>query len=189
MLEQKKQRQVMRFTDIELEFIKNTFKGNYELIILIRRFLLQGCSEEELKTLSSMITPEAIRILRKIFIPEVDPKAPLGQLIDFWMTIDVKGKTIEQSALAMETIQLVDDYLNQRFRALPTGADSYGDIKLKDLVYNKNEGARQNHINLGARNTIIDQIEVNSNEIDRLANREEETEKEIRERQGKNSSK
>lgn len=54
----------MRFTESELELIRSAFKDNEELL----------------------------KVMRKVFLPEIDPKAPLGQTIDLWMTIDVKGQ-------------------------------------------------------------------------------------------------
>ena len=52
----------MRFTEDELELIRNTFKGNDKLL----------------------------KLMRKVFLPEIDPDAPLGQIIDLWMTVPVK---------------------------------------------------------------------------------------------------
>jgi hypothetical protein len=51
----------MRFSDAELNIIKATFKGNEALL----------------------------KLLRKVFLPEYDPNAPFGQVIDLWMTIDL----------------------------------------------------------------------------------------------------
>lgn len=54
----------MRFTDDEIAIAKATFKGNDRLL----------------------------KLLRKVFLPEYDPNAPLGQVIDLWMTLDVTNK-------------------------------------------------------------------------------------------------
>ena len=51
----------MRFTDEELTIIKSTFKGNEKLL----------------------------KLLRKVFLPEYDPYAPIGQVVDLWMTLDL----------------------------------------------------------------------------------------------------
>lgn len=59
----------MRFTDPELSLIKNTYKDNTELL----------------------------KLLRKVFLPEYDPTAPLGQQIDLWMTLDISSKTPEEA--------------------------------------------------------------------------------------------
>jgi len=52
----------MRFTQEEIDIIKSSFKGNEKLL----------------------------KLLRKVFLPELDPDAPLGQQIDLWMTVPVK---------------------------------------------------------------------------------------------------
>jgi hypothetical protein len=57
----------MRFTEPELKLIKDTFGGNEVLL----------------------------RLLRKVFLPEYNPDAPLGQNVDLWMTLDVRDMTPE----------------------------------------------------------------------------------------------
>lgn len=179
----------MRFTEAELQFINSTFGGNSDLLLIIRKFFLQSCSETELKTLSNTMTDETVRVLRKVYFPEIDPNAPVGQTIDFWMTVDFKDKTVEESAIAMETIQTVIDYLTQRFKALKSGSESYNDIRLKDLVYSKGKDPRKAHIQLGARNTIISQVEMNTNQLAVLSGDKKETPDEIKKRLFKDSSK
>lgn len=51
----------MRYSDEELSLIKKTFAGNEVLL----------------------------KLLRKVFLPEYDPQAPIGQVIDLWMTLDL----------------------------------------------------------------------------------------------------
>lgn len=53
----------MRFNSGELELIKNIFGG------------AQG--------------EHVLQLLRKVFLPEYDPAAPLGQAFDLWMTMDI----------------------------------------------------------------------------------------------------
>lgn len=55
--------QPMRFTDDELKLVKSAFQDNERLL----------------------------KLLRKVFLPEFDPHAPLGQAFDLWMTIDVRN--------------------------------------------------------------------------------------------------
>lgn len=61
----------MRFTEQELSLIKNTFKDNEELL----------------------------KLMRKVFLPEIDPKAPLGQMIDLWFSLPIKELTPEQAQI------------------------------------------------------------------------------------------
>lgn len=76
----------MRFTDDELEIIRKTFGEN--------EFLL--------------------KLLRKVFLPELDPKAPIGQMIDLWMTVDVKDKSPEEIAVALLARNEVIRHVDQR---------------------------------------------------------------------------
>ena len=55
----------MRITPDEVKIIRDIFRGNDRLL----------------------------KLLRKIFLPEYDPKAPLGQTVDLWMGIQTDGKT------------------------------------------------------------------------------------------------
>ncbi len=40
-----------------------------------------------------------LKLLRKVFLPELDPDAPLGQIIDLWMTIPVNQYPSDQQAI------------------------------------------------------------------------------------------
>lgn len=64
----------MRFTDEELAIIRATFGGS------------DGGANWPL-----------LKVLRKVFLPEYDPHAPLGQTIDLWLTLDVKQMLPEQA--------------------------------------------------------------------------------------------
>lgn len=61
----------MRITDDERNIIKATFRNNVPLLLL----------------------------LRKMFLPEIDPKAPLGQVLDLWLTIPTKDRSPELIAV------------------------------------------------------------------------------------------
>lgn len=79
----------MRITDDERRLIAATFKGNDNLL----------------------------RLMRKMFLPELDPTAPLGQMLDLWMTVSIKDKTPDEAysdLLARNTlISHVDNVLMQ----------------------------------------------------------------------------
>lgn len=104
----------MRITDAELSLIKMTFAENDTLL----------------------------KTLRKIFLPELDPTAPIGQNIDLWMTLKVDDQTPEE-------------------------------------VY----------VNLKARNTVIQHIEMCLQQLEILAGMKEESVEETKNRLAKDSSK
>lgn len=61
--------QEMRITDADLSMLKNTFADNDELL----------------------------KLLRKIFLPEITADAPVGQNVDLWMTLKLEELTPEQA--------------------------------------------------------------------------------------------
>lgn len=64
----------MRYTDEEIAWLKATFGG----------------------------TDRGLMILRKTFLPEYDPKAPLGQTVDLWMTIKMEGLSPDEKLIRLE---------------------------------------------------------------------------------------
>lgn len=75
----------MRITPTEMQILKNTFKGNEELV----------------------------RLMRKIFLPELDPYTPINQNIDLWMTIKVDDMTPEQAVINLKARNSLIAHLDQ----------------------------------------------------------------------------
>lgn len=79
----------MRITPTEMSILKNTFKGNEELV----------------------------RLMRKLFLPELEAYPPIGQNIDLWMTIPVDQLTPEQAIINLKArnslIMHLESVLNQ----------------------------------------------------------------------------
>ena len=184
----KEQKRKMRFTEEELSLINSTFGGNESLVMSVRKFFLQAETPEEFKTLNEQITGDTLLVLKKVLLPEIDADAPLGQVVDMWRNIELKSKSVEETNLAMESVQIVIDYLSQRFTALINGGEGGQDIRLKGLIYDKEKDPRQAHVELLARNTIIDQVELNMLQLAILAGEEKETPDEMRKRLLKDSS-
>jgi len=63
----------MRITESDKELLRRTFGGNDELL----------------------------KLLRKIFLPELDPTLPIQQMIDLWMTTEIKDKSPEECKIQM----------------------------------------------------------------------------------------
>lgn len=78
----------MRMTQRELEVIKTAFKGNDELL----------------------------RVMRKWFLPTIDGTEPITQIIDLWMTVKVDDLTPEQALINIKArnslIQHIEHQLN-----------------------------------------------------------------------------
>lgn len=88
--------QQMRFTDGELSLIRNTFQGQEDLL----------------------------RLMRKVFLPELDPKAPLGQMIDLWMTVKVDEMTPEQAVINLKARNTLITHIDQQLIQLKLLAET-----------------------------------------------------------------
>ena len=54
--------------------------------------------ENELALFRSLFgSDESIKLLRKLFLPEYDPHAPLGQVVDLWLTLDIADQEPEEA--------------------------------------------------------------------------------------------
>jgi len=80
----------MRFTKEELAIIKGLFKGN----------------------------EEALKLMRKVFLPELDPKAPLGQMIDIYRTIKTDGMMASEVVIALEARNFVIAHIDMQLQQL-----------------------------------------------------------------------
>ncbi len=79
----------MRITEDEIKIIKSAFKGNEKLV----------------------------KLLRKIFLPEISPDSPIGQNVDLWMTIPTGQMSQDQIVVNLmarnQLIQHIESQLLQ----------------------------------------------------------------------------
>ncbi len=80
----------MRITPVELSILKNTFRGNEELV----------------------------RLMRKIFLPELDPYVPLNQNIDLWMTVKIEDMTPEEAIINLKARNTLISHIEQRLQQI-----------------------------------------------------------------------
>ena len=95
--------QQMRLNDLDLSLIKNTFADNDELL----------------------------KLMRKIFLPELDPNTPIGQLIDVHMSTPTEDKTDAEIALNVKARNMLIGHVELQLQVL------------KALAGNKNETVEQ----------------------------------------------
>ena len=178
----------MRYSDSELLFLNNMFAEGYDLLVLIRKFLLQGEMTEHEKKLFEGFNPDLIKILRKTYLPEIDLNCPIGQIVDLWSNIDTKNKDVESTAPDMESRKILVDYLKERFDALTENRfDSK--IKFDELGYSENKSKYQNFIDLSARNSLIQHIDFQTGQLWILSGQRKESLHEIQKRLFRDSSK
>jgi len=80
----------MRITDAELKTIKHTFADNDHLL----------------------------KVLRKVFLPEIDPNAPIGQTIDLWMTLKTDDASPDQLVINLKARNLLITHIEQQLMQL-----------------------------------------------------------------------
>lgn len=86
----------MRITKEEMDLFKSVFRGNDKLL----------------------------KLMRKMFLPEIDPDAPLGQMLDLWMTIQIKDLSPEQAYATIVARNMLIQHIDQRLLEIKLLADS-----------------------------------------------------------------
>ncbi len=124
-------KQEMRFDKKQLELIKSTFADDHKLLKAIRKVMLQlELREEEDVLIRSTFHggKNLMDIVRQVFLPEIDGDSPLGQVIDLWMTIDIKDKDPADAFVQINAREIVIDYIRQQIDTLS------GENTLKSLL-------------------------------------------------------
>lgn len=191
-MEVKKQKQSMRYADVELETIKLAFAENDELLIAIRKHFLQLplTAVEQALVIALKNNEPVLKVIRKTMLPTIDGDAPFNQVIDLWMTIDLKDKDPKDALIVITAREKLIIYLEQQLKTLEGGVPSLDDIQLKDLtkvlVKTRADEMLSNFI---MRNTLIAHTEQQLFMFSILAGQKNETVEQTKERLKKDSSK
>lgn len=72
-------------------------------------------TDAELKEIKALYAENktALKLLRKIFLPEITPDAPIGQNLDLWMTMKVEDLTPEQALINLKARNTVIQHVEQ----------------------------------------------------------------------------
>lgn len=177
----KNKKQTNRFTDIELSVIKNTFAEKEELLKAIRKFMLQlpmsKADKEMLATIQDK--KDVLAVIRKAFLPEVDGDAPINQVVDLWMTIDMKDKPMEMIDKLIVSRDMLIKYLDQQLKLLE-GKKVTKPTELADMI----DGT---YVGITTRNTIMGHTEMQLQMFSILA-AQGETLEQVKERMNKDSA-
>lgn len=104
----------MRITDAELATIKSLFAGN----------------------------EEGLKIMRKIFLPEIDYSAPLGQVVDMWIPVEIDEVSPEQALVnikARKTLIVHVESCLMQLRNLAGSKDDSVEKTKEKLMKNSNK--------------------------------------------------
>lgn len=185
----------MRFNDSEVSLIKNTFAENDDLLFAIRKVFLQM----ELSSIDMAIIvatfkdkPANIALMWKTFLPTLDEKAPIHQLIDLWMTIEVKDRATENMMPVFKARELLIKLLDQQLHTLENvskGLQNKPLIDIAELVTLGNKTDDEFFVGLTARNTLINHVETQLTQLSLIAGLKTETPDETINRLAKDSSK
>lgn len=65
-----------------------------------------------------------LRLMRKVFLPELDPTAPIGQMIDLWLTVDTKDMTPDMVYVNLQARNKLIQHVDQQLMTLKLIADA-----------------------------------------------------------------
>jgi hypothetical protein len=179
--------QKLRYTDVELSLIKNTFAGDDTYLYAVRKHMLgMELTKGELDIIKNM-TAELKALLRKVFLPQIDGDAPLFQLVDMQMGLgaDIKGKTKQEANDYIDAKALEIDYIDSRIQKL----DGMVATDMPSLGQMANLRDPNAFVNITARNYLLSYIDSFVNELKLLAGRKEDSVEETIKKIRKDSSK
>lgn len=179
----------MRYESNELALIKNVFHENSEILMAMRKVFFQVKLERSEMELLKPITQskEVMALLRKTYLPELELDAPVGQLIDLWLTVDNAEKTPMEAVLALRVRERLMQHLEaglKRFKDL--GAPVKGIIV--DYKPNFDQDDEEGYVEFIARNALITHTEFQLAQIRALSEKKEETVEEAKKRMGMDSA-
>lgn len=194
----KKKKQTMRYSEEELNLIKGTFAENDDLLKTIRKVFYQmPLTAIDLSRLELVFhnKPAIQKVVRKTFLPQVEAELPIQQNIDLWLTVKIKDLMVQEAGAHLDSIQLWIDYIDQQLKVIETGKyqkkQKISFAKLVDIRPKKDEfmTSEQKFVKVLARNTIVNHVEQQLQQLNILAGLKAETPEETIERIHKDSSK
>lgn len=176
------------FNEDELKIVKSIFAENPKLIKTLRKFFFQGELNREEKTILDVFKQtNGINVLRKFLLPEIDPDSPLHQYADLFVSVSTKDRDTNFVAVEIASRLLMVDYLKQQFGVVENKETSR--IMLKDWIDFEGKDEKRIHIELGARNALLNHIDFQFQFIKALADAKEENPEQIKAKQKKDSAK
>lgn len=181
----------MRYSDEELNHIKGVFSENEELLKVIRKVMLQIPLNSIDQSLLTFLKGDILKIIRKTFLPTIEPEAPFHQIVDLWLTLNVNEKDPFQAWHSIKAREMLIEYIDQQLRFLE------GDKRKPKIVFESltdfsgitQSQADKAFINLMVRNTLLQHTEMQISMLLMLAGLKNETVEETQKRLQKNSSK
>lgn len=189
-------KQTMRFSDSEIDLMRSNFLENDQLLKLIRKRLLQMEITEDEQSLLARLIPEnsdLFRLVKKTVHPELDGDAPFFQMVDLYLNADVKDKPIEVAVLNILAREIMSKYLDEAFDKFYSFDSTFGN-KFKALTDDvqgklKDDGEQSLCASFLARNTLLNHVDFQLNQLLILANTKKISSEDLAEKAKKKSTK
>ena len=182
----------MRYSTSELSLIKSTFHANEPILQALRKVFFQVELSDEDKTALKPVTESAeVRaLLRKTYYPEIEIDAPVGQLVDLWLTVDSQELSPAEARTALRV-------RNRLMELIHAGLDRLEDKKLKMTLAQPIPDWKPDfemddetlNADFVARNSLITHTEFQIQQLSFLAEKVEETPEQAQARLERNSTK
>ena len=188
-----KNKQKMRFNEIELGLIKATFVDNWELLKALRKTILRfPMTTAEMQLITNLQDKkEVLAVIRKAFLPTLDGDAPVHQMIDLWMTVSINEKSPREAYPHIRARKLLIEFIEQQLCVLE-GKPTKSKLSLDKLITvkgNTTDNEEDIYVNLLVRNTMISHTDMQLAQFEILAGQNDETLQQTLSRLQKNSAK
>lgn len=131
---------------------------------------------------------ELLKLMRKKLVAELDPNSPLGLNSDIWKEIKTQDVSPEMVLLDIKAKGVVLALLEEGLKKLADIDYKYV-VEMKDLVDFKGQSADNIYSNLKGRNDFLNHISSQMFSILTLSGMKDETVEDIKQRMAMNSSK
>jgi len=170
------------FSQEQLSLVSNTFYNNTDLLLTLRKFLLQGIlTGNDLSHISEIGSNEQLMsVIRLSLIPVIDPNAAYSS--DIWLDIKTEEKGAGEAFNDILSKLVLIRYFEQQIDKMEGKSPKYkyivkgsgnqwenGEIMFQELTPTGNEGYDGSFINLQARNNIIERVNGTLNQLNMFA--------------------
>jgi len=185
----KKPAQKMRYSDDELSLMQNTFRDQEDVLRAVRKVFLQMPLDAIDKSVVETLRKQkaTLALIRKAFLPELDEKAPIHQLVDLWLTVDIKDKAPEDAWPHLLARQKVITFLEEQIVFLEKGIAPK--MRLEALKGIEGKSPVEAYADIVARNTIVGHTEMQVSQFILLAGLNGESTEDVKKRLFQDSSK
>jgi hypothetical protein len=175
-----------RYSDEELELLRNTFRDNEELLKTARKVLFGlEVSETEVSKLRDVMTEKLHALFIKDLLPHITGNEPIGNVFDMWMTISPEDKSPEAVDILVRSRAEILDLVNRALIRLKKCAAQKRTLKEFGILEDIDEQQAQ----LIARNKFMATVESVLTKFKVFANADKETLQQMKTKQAKDSTK